>query len=84
MMSANAIGGIGPAAAAAVGPLSAACRREGEVTHVLRACAEALGRIGRPAASALPLLRNLTKKPLVRWSAQKAIDRIEGRPDPAN
>jgi len=84
MMSANAIAGIGPAAAAAVGPLSAACRREGEVTHVLRACAQALGRIGRPAASALPLLRDLTKKPLVRWSAQKAIDRIEGRPGPAN
>ena len=79
MMSANAIASIGPAAAAAVGPLSAACRREGEVTHVLRACAEALGRIGRPASSALPLLRDLTKKPLVRWSAQRAIDQIEGR-----
>ena len=81
MMSANAIGSIGPAAAAAVAPLSAACRREGEVTHVLRACAEALGRIGRPASPALPLLRDLTKKPLVRWSAQRAIDRIEGKPE---
>jgi Protein of unknown function (DUF2961)/HEAT repeats len=81
MMSANAIGTIGPAAKSAIAPLSAACRREGEVTHVLRACAEALGRIGPSASAALPLLHDLTKKPLVRWSAQRAIDRIEGRPD---
>ena len=46
MMSANAIGAIGPEAASAVPALAAACRVEAEVTHVLRACADAFGRTG--------------------------------------
>jgi hypothetical protein len=49
------------------------------VTHVLRACAAALGDIGRAAAPALPVLRELiAKKPLVRRSAERAIEQIEG------
>jgi hypothetical protein len=79
MMSANAIGAMGPEAASAVPALTAACRVEAEVTHVLRACAAALGDIGRAAAPALPVLRDLVvKKPLVRRSAERAIEQIEG------
>ena len=78
MMSANAIGAMGPAASAAVAPLAAACRVETEVTHVLRACAAALGDIGKAASSALPVLRQLGEtKPLVRRSAERAIEQIE-------
>ncbi len=78
MMAANAIGAIGPEARTAIPALLAACRAPDEVTHVLRACADALGTLGRPAASALPVLRDLAKKPLVRWSAERAIGRIQG------
>ncbi len=78
MMSANAIGAMGREAASAVPALSAACAVETEVTHVLRACAAALGDIGRPAASALPVLRKLAaERPLVRRSAERAIEQIE-------
>lgn len=81
MMSANAIGAIGPAAASAVPALAAACRVETEVTHVLRACAAALGEIGRAAAPALPVLRELVdNKPLARRSAERAIEQIEKAP----
>jgi HEAT repeat protein len=80
MMSANAIGAMGPEAAAAVPSLEAACRVETEVTHVLRACAAALGDIGKASAPALPALRELVRnKPLVRRSAERAIEQIEGR-----
>jgi hypothetical protein len=79
MMSANAIGAMGPEAASAVPALTAACGVEAEVTHVLRACAAALGDIGRAAAPSLPVLRELVaKKPLVRRSAERAIEQIEG------
>lgn len=78
MMSANAIGAMGPQAASAVLALIAACRIENEVTHVLRACAAALGEIGPAASPALPALRELVKdKPLVRRSAERAIEQIE-------
>ena len=81
MMSANAIGAIGPEAASAVPALSAACRVEEEVTHVLRACAAALGDIGKAAAPALPVLRDLVNnKPLARRSAERAIEQIDGKP----
>jgi hypothetical protein len=80
MMAANAIGAIGSEASGSVAPLSAACRVDGEVTHVLRACADALGLMGKAAEPALPILRDLAaKKPLVRWSAERAIGRIEGK-----
>jgi hypothetical protein len=40
--------------------------------------AAALGAIGKPAATpALPLLRELTKLPRVRWAAESAIRKIE-------
>ncbi len=79
MTSANAIAAMGPEAASAVPALIAACRVESEVTHVLRACAAALGEIGPAAKSALPALRDLVKnKPLARRSAERAIEQIEG------
>ena len=79
MTSANAIAAMGPEAASAVPALIAACRVENEVTHVLRACAAALGEIGPAASSALPALRELVaQKPLVRRSAERAIEQIEG------
>jgi hypothetical protein len=77
MMAGNAIAAIGPDAVSAIPSLTAACRVQGEHSHVLRACAEALGAIGKPAASALPLLRDLTKIPRVKWSADRAIEEIE-------
>jgi D-arabinan exo alpha-(1,3)/(1,5)-arabinofuranosidase (non-reducing end) len=81
MMSANAIGAMGPAGARAVPALAAACRVETEVTHVLRACAAALGEIGRAAEPALPVLRELVEnKPLARRSAERAIEQIEKAP----
>lgn len=49
-----------------------------EQVHVLRAVAAALGNIGKPAATpALPLLRELSKIPRVRWSAEWAIRKVE-------
>jgi HEAT repeat protein len=49
-----------------------------EQVHVLRAVAAALGSIGKPAATpALPLLRELTKMPRVRWAAESAMRKIE-------
>ena len=50
------------------------------MTHVLRACAAALGEIGKAAEPALPVLRELVNsKPLVRRSAERAIEQIEGK-----
>jgi hypothetical protein len=78
LMAANAIGAIGKAAAPAVDPLMAACSAPNEQVHVLRACAAALGEIGKPAATkALPLLKELAKQPRVRWAAERAIKNIE-------
>jgi hypothetical protein len=78
MMSANALAALGPDAAPAVPALIAAGLMRGEQTHVLRAVAAALGKIGKPAATrALPLLRNLEKIPLVRSAAQAAIRQLE-------
>ncbi len=78
IMASNAIGSIGPAAAPAVPALMAACSVKGEQTHVLRACAGALGDIGKPGATqALPVLRDLAKMPLARWAAERAIKKIE-------
>jgi len=79
LMSANAIGAIGPAAEPAVPDLVAACSVPSEQVHVLRSCASALGAIGPPAAArALPALREIAKQPRVRWAAEAAIRRIEG------
>jgi hypothetical protein len=77
LMSANAIAAIGPGAAPAVPDLIAACSARDEV-HVLRACATALGAIGRPATAALPVLREIARQPRVRWAAEAAIRAIGG------
>ncbi len=78
MMSGNAIAAIGKGAAPAVPELMAACSVKDEQIHVLRACAAALGEIGKPAATkALPLLKELAKMPRVRWAAERAIKNIE-------
>jgi hypothetical protein len=78
MMSANAIASIGKDAAPAVPALIAACSVPDEQVHVLRACAGALGAIGRPGAkSALPILRKLAENPRVRWAAERAIRDVE-------
>ena len=61
----------------AVPALAAACRVEGEVTHVLRACAAALGDIGKPAAPALPVLR----EPGQQQAARPAFGRTGHRAD---
>ena len=45
---------------------------------MLRACASALGAIGKPAATpALPVLKELAKMPRVKWAADRAIQNIE-------
>ena len=78
MMSANAIATIGPDAASAVPALIATGSDKSEQVHVLRSIAAALGSIGKPAATpALPLLRELTKLPRVRWAAESAILKIQ-------
>ncbi len=78
MMSGNAIAAIGKDAAPAVPALMTACSVKNEQIHVLRACAGALGAIGKPAATpALPLLKELAKMPRVKWAADRAIQNIE-------
>jgi hypothetical protein len=78
LMSSNAIAAIGKGAAPAVQPLIAACSVKNEQIHVLRACASALGAIGKPAATpALPILKELSKMPRVKWAADRAIQNIE-------
>jgi hypothetical protein len=78
MMSGNAIAAVGKDAAPAVPALIAACSVKDEQIHVLRACASALGAIGKPAATpALPVLKELQKMPRVKWAADRAIQSIE-------
>jgi len=78
MMSGNAIAAIGKDAAPAVPALMAACSVKDDQIHVLRACAAALGAIGKPAATpALPLLKKLAEHPRIRWAAEAAIKKIE-------
>jgi D-arabinan exo alpha-(1,3)/(1,5)-arabinofuranosidase (non-reducing end) len=78
MMSGNAIAAIGKDAAPAVPALMKACSVKDEQIHVLRACASALGAIGKPAATpALPLLKELSKMPRVKWAADRAIQSIQ-------
>ncbi|HWZ87122.1 MAG TPA: DUF2961 domain-containing protein [Thermoanaerobaculia bacterium] len=78
LMAGNAIGAIGRDAAPAVPALIAACSVQGEQIHVLRACASALGAIGKPAAvPALPILKKLAEHPRIRWAAEAAIKKIQ-------
>jgi hypothetical protein len=78
LMSASAIAALGSSASPAVADLVTACSAANEQVHVLRACASALGAVGPPAASALPVLREIAKQPRVRWAAEAAVRRIEG------
>ncbi|HKD20262.1 MAG TPA: DUF2961 domain-containing protein [Thermoanaerobaculia bacterium] len=78
LMAGNAIAAIGKDAAPAVPALIAACSVKDEQIHVLRACAGALGAIGKPAAKpALPILKKLAEHPRIRWAAEAAIKQIE-------
>ncbi len=78
LMSANALAALGRDAAPALPALIAACSAPDEQVHVLRACASALGAVGRPAAArALPVLRKLAENPRVRWAAERAIRSLE-------
>jgi hypothetical protein len=78
MMSANALAALSIDAAPAAPALIDAGSVKGEQVHVLRAIATALGNLGKPAATpALPLLRELTKIPRVRWAAESAIRKLE-------
>ncbi len=78
LMTGNAIAVIGKHAAPAVPALMTACSVKNEQIHVLRACASALGAIGKPAATpALPLLKELAKMPRVKWAADRAIQNIQ-------
>ena len=79
MMTGNAIAAMGPLAEPAIGALIAACSVRDEQVPVLRACAAALGAIGRAAEPALPVLREIAKQPRVRWAAEAAIRSIAGR-----
>jgi hypothetical protein len=79
MVAAQAIASLGPAAAPALGALIEACRRKDEHVHVQRSVADALGAIGPAARESLPDLRELGRIPRVRWSAEAAIRKIEGR-----
>ncbi len=80
LMAGNAIAALGPEAAPAVSALATACAAKGEEVHVLRSCASALGAIGKAAASAIPVLRELVKLPRVQWAAEAAIRSIEAAP----
>jgi HEAT repeat protein len=78
LAAAWAIAALGSDGAPAVDALIAVCRTDGEATHVLQAAAEALGRIGKAARSAIPALRSLREVPRAKWAADLAIARIEG------
>jgi len=76
LMSANAIGALGPKASRAVPALIEAVRVSNDHVHVLRSVASALGNIGRAAASAIPALEELRKMPRARWAAEEALKKI--------
>ncbi len=75
----NALAVHGTVAKRLMPQLITAAQVLGEHRHVLRSVAMALGSIGPEARPALPVLRELEKMPLVRWQAQWAIRKIEGR-----
>jgi HEAT repeat protein len=81
--AADALGSIGPAARAAVGPLSQRLLVPGEQVFVLRSIAAALGNIGPDAREALPALEQALKMLRVTYVAQEAILKITGKPVPS-
>jgi hypothetical protein len=74
MIAAQAIGRLRDPSA--LDALMAAGRASGQHVHVLRSIADALGDLGRTAAPALPLLKDLAKQPRVRWAAEAAMRKI--------
>jgi hypothetical protein len=76
LASAESLAAAGPAAAPAVAALMQAAQRPGEHVQVLRPIAKALGRIGKAAEPALPVLEKLSEVPRVSWAAQEAMARI--------
>jgi hypothetical protein len=80
--SADALARLGGKAAPAVAALIKAGQAPNEHPHVLRSVASALGAIGPAAAPALPVLEQMRQLIRVRWAAQSAIARIQGRAAP--
>jgi hypothetical protein len=78
MVVANALAAHPAGARRVMAELIAAAQVPGENRHVLRSIAVALGSIGPDARSALPVLRELDKMPLVRWQVEWAIKQITG------
>jgi hypothetical protein len=77
MVVANAIAAHPDIAKRGMSQLIAAAKVPGQHRHVLRSVATALGAIGPDAKDALPVLRDLSNMPLVRWQAMAAIRNIE-------
>jgi hypothetical protein len=77
MVVANAIAAHPDVARRGKAQLIAAAQAPGEHRHVLRSVATALGTIGPDARDALPVLRQLSAQPLVRWQAEAAIRAID-------
>jgi hypothetical protein len=78
MVVANALAAHPASAKRVMAQLIAAAQVPSENRHVLRSIAVALGSIGPDARSALPVLRELDKQPLVRWQVEWAIKQITG------
>jgi len=79
MTAATALGQIGEAAASAVPALAAGLQVPNEEVQVLRNIAYALGGIGPGARSAIPALKQVQHL-RVRYIAEEAIAKIEGKP----
>jgi hypothetical protein len=79
--AADALGAVGPEARPAVDTLAARLLLNDQMM-VLRSAAAALGNIGPDAKSALPALRQAAQIVRLGPTAQEAILKIEGKPDP--
>jgi hypothetical protein len=82
MMAAAALGSMGEAAKSAVPALIERLQAPEEEVQVWRNAAKALGDIGPAAQSALPALRQALQKLRVKYLAEEAILKIEGKPVP--
>lgn len=80
MRAADAIGAQGPAALPALDALIEAAKAPGEHVHVQRSTAIALGRLGRAASPAIPVLEQLARIPRVGPAAATAIRQIQNQP----
>jgi len=78
----DALGAIGPAARAAVGPMAERLLAKDEQGLVLSSIATALGDIGPEAKDAIPALQQAIAMHRIGAAGQEAILRIEGKPVP--